>query len=64
LAPCDFFLFSYKEKLEGASFDDGDQLLQAIDAMFHSIEKVTVFQTWRGKLAESLVASGGLQTKA
>jgi hypothetical protein len=57
LAPCDFFLFGDKEKLEGASFDDGDQLLQAF-------EKLHLFQMWREKLAESFVASGDLQTKA
>jgi hypothetical protein len=40
LAPCDFYLFGYiKGRLAGASFEDLAQLLQAIDAIFQSIEK-------------------------
>jgi histone-lysine N-methyltransferase SETMAR len=40
LAPCDFYLFGYiKDRLAGASFDGPDRLLQAIDAIFQSIEK-------------------------
>jgi transposase len=50
LAPCDFYIFGYiKGRLVGASFEEPDQLLQAIDEIFQSIEKVTlecVFSEW------------------
>jgi hypothetical protein len=40
LAPCDFYLFWHiKGRLAGASFEEPDQLLQVIDAIFQSIEK-------------------------
>jgi hypothetical protein len=40
LAPCDFYLFgNIKIRLTGASFEEPDQLLQAIDAIFQSIKK-------------------------
>jgi hypothetical protein len=53
LAPCDFYLFGdIKGKFTGASFEEPDQLLQVIDAIFQSIEDATlecVFQEiyWR-----------------
>jgi hypothetical protein len=41
LALCDFYLFGYtKGRLAGASFEEPDQLLQAIDAIVESIEKL------------------------
>jgi transposase len=40
LALCEFYLFGYiKWRLASASFEEPDQLLQAIDATFQSIEK-------------------------
>jgi histone-lysine N-methyltransferase SETMAR len=40
LAPCDFYLFGYiKGRLADASFEEPDQLLQAIDGILQSIEK-------------------------
>jgi hypothetical protein len=40
LAPCDFYLFGYiKGRLAGASLEEPDQPLQAIDGIFQSIEK-------------------------
>jgi transposase len=63
LALCDFCLFGYiKGRLAGASFQRPDQLLQAIDAIFQSIEKATlkrVFQEWMDRLAQCYVAVGG-----
>jgi hypothetical protein len=64
LVPCDFYLFGYiKGRLADASFEEPDQLLQAIDAIFQSIEKVTlerVFQEWMDRLVQYCVAVGGL----
>jgi hypothetical protein len=64
LAPCDFHLFGYiKGSFVGASFEEPDQLLQAIAAIFHSIEKATlerVFQEWIDRLAQCCVAAGDL----
>jgi transposase len=64
LAPCDFYLFGYIEgRLTGASFEDPDQLLQAIDAIIQSPEKTTmesVFQEWTGRLVQCCVPVGGL----
>jgi transposase len=64
LAPCDFYLFGYiKDRLADASFEELDQLLQAIDAIFQSIDKATlerVFQEWMYRLAQCCVAVGGL----
>jgi transposase len=64
LAPCDFYLCAYiKSRLAGASFEEPDQLLQAIDAIFQSIKKTTlerVFQEWVDRLAQCGVAVGGL----
>jgi histone-lysine N-methyltransferase SETMAR len=40
LAPCDFYLFEcMKGRLADAPFEEPDQLLQAIDTIFQSIEK-------------------------
>jgi hypothetical protein len=64
LAPCNFYLFGHtKGRLAGASFDEPDQLLRAIDAIFGSIEKVTlerVFQEWIDRLAQCYMAIGGI----
>jgi transposase len=64
LAPCEFHLCWYiKDRLAGASFKEPNQLLQAIDAMFQSIERVTLecmFQEWIDKLAQCCVAVGDL----
>jgi hypothetical protein len=41
-------LFGYiKGRLAGASFEDPDQLLQAIDAIFQSVEKATLERLFR-----------------
>jgi hypothetical protein len=54
------FEFGYiKGRLAGASFEDPDQPLQVIDAIFQSIENATlecVFQEWMGRLAQCCVA--------
>jgi transposase len=43
LALCDFYLFeSLKGRLAGTSFEEPDQLLQAIGAIVQSIEKATL----------------------
>jgi hypothetical protein len=64
LAPCDFYPFGYiKSRLAGASFEKPDQLLQAIDAIFQSIERATlerVFQEWMDRLTQCCVAVGDL----
>jgi hypothetical protein len=64
LAPCDFEVFGYiKGRPTGASFEYPGQLLQAIDAVFQSIEKSTlerVFQEWMDRLVQWCVAVGGL----
>jgi hypothetical protein len=56
LAPGDFYLFGYiKVRLVGASFEEPDQLLHAIDAIVQSTEKVTlgrVFHEWMDRLSE------------
>jgi transposase len=40
LASCNFYLFGHiKGRLAGASFEEPDQLLQAIDAIFQSLKK-------------------------
>jgi hypothetical protein len=40
LAPCDFYLFGYiKGRLADASFEEPDQPLQAIDAVFSPLKK-------------------------
>jgi histone-lysine N-methyltransferase SETMAR len=61
LAPCDFYRFGYtKGRIAGASFEEPDQRLQAIDVIFQSVEKVTlerVFQEWMDRLAQYCVAS-------
>jgi histone-lysine N-methyltransferase SETMAR len=65
LAPCDFYRFGYiKGRLTGASPEEPDQLLQAIDAVLPSIENATlerVFQEWMDRLAQCCVAVGGLR---
>jgi transposase len=64
LEPCDFDFFGYvKGRLAGASFEDPDQLLHAIDAIFQSIEKATLertFREWTDRLAHGCVAVGDL----
>jgi transposase len=64
LTLCDFYFFGYiKDRLAGASFEELDQLFQAIDAIFQSIEKATlerVFQEWRDRLAQCYASVGGL----
>jgi histone-lysine N-methyltransferase SETMAR len=64
LAPCDFYLFEYlKGRLADASFEEPDQLLQEIDAIFQSLEKATlerVFQEWMDRLAQCRVVLGSL----
>jgi hypothetical protein len=64
LARCDFCLFGdVKGKIAGASFEEPDQVLQAIDAIFQYIEKAPlerVFQEWMDRLAQCCVAVGGL----
>jgi hypothetical protein len=64
LAPCDSFLFGYiKDRLKGQSFDDGKELLRAIDVIFQSIEKETlesVFENWEERLDECVKAKGAL----
>jgi hypothetical protein len=56
--------FGYiKGRLAGASFEGPDQLLQAIDAIFQSIEKTTlvrVFQECRDRLVQCCMAVNGL----
>jgi hypothetical protein len=43
LAPCNFSLFgSVKGRLASASFEEPDQPLQTIDAIFQLIEKATL----------------------
>jgi histone-lysine N-methyltransferase SETMAR len=63
LAPCDFYVFGYiKDRLAGASSEEPDQLLQAIDAIFQSIKKSTVecvSQKWMDRLAQCCMAVGG-----
>jgi histone-lysine N-methyltransferase SETMAR len=63
LTPCDFYLFGcIKGRLAGASFEEPDQLLQAIDAIFQSIEKATLermFQERIDRLAQCCVAVDG-----
>jgi histone-lysine N-methyltransferase SETMAR len=53
LAPSDFYLFGYvKRCLAGLSFEDAHQLLAAIEAVLHGIEKVTLqalFLEWMGR---------------
>jgi hypothetical protein len=60
LSPCDFYLYGYiKGRATGASFEEPDQVLQAIDAIFQSIGKATlerVFQEWMDRLAQGRVA--------
>jgi hypothetical protein len=55
-------LFGYiKGRFAGASFEEPDQLLRAIDAIFQSIENATlehVFQEWMDRLAQCCVAVG------
>jgi hypothetical protein len=64
LTTCDFSLFRYiKGRLAGASFEEPDQPLQAIDAIFQSLEKAPleyVFQEWIDRRAQCCVAVGGL----
>jgi transposase len=64
LAPCDFDLFGHiKSRVAGASFVEPDQLFQAIDVIFQSIEKLRlehVFQEWIDRLVQCCVAVGGL----
>jgi transposase len=64
LAPRHFYLFGYiKVRLAGTSFEEPDQLLQAIDAIVQSIEKATfgsVFQDWMDRLAQYSVTVGCL----
>jgi hypothetical protein len=51
-----------KGRFAGASFEEPDQPLQAIDAIFQSIEEVTlerVFQEWMGRLVQCCVVAGG-----
>jgi histone-lysine N-methyltransferase SETMAR len=51
LAPCEFYLFRYiKSRLAGASFKDPDQLLQAIDVIFQSVEKATLERVFRERM--------------
>jgi hypothetical protein len=48
LAPGDLYLFGYiKGRLAGASFEQADQLLQAIDAIFQSMENATLEQVFQ-----------------
>jgi hypothetical protein len=52
-----------KGRLADASFEEPDQPLQVIDAIFPSIEETTledVFQEWMDRLAQYCVAVGGL----
>jgi hypothetical protein len=52
-----------KDRLAGASFEEPDQLLQAIDAIFQSVEKAAwerTFQEWMDRLAQCCVVAGGL----
>jgi hypothetical protein len=52
-----------KGRLAGASFEEPDQLLQAIDVIFQSLENATlehVFQEWMDRLAQCCVAVNGL----
>jgi hypothetical protein len=47
----------------GASFEEPNQLLQAIDAIFQSIEKAASerrFQEWMDRLTHCCVSVGGL----
>jgi hypothetical protein len=64
LAPCNFYLFAYiKTRLAGILFEEPDQLLQAIDAIFQSIENATLkraFQDWMDRLAQCCMVVGGL----
>jgi transposase len=50
LAPCNFYVFAHlKRRLTSASVEEPDQLLQAIEAIFQSIERATlerVFHEW------------------
>jgi hypothetical protein len=54
LAPSNFYLFRYiKRCLAGLSFEDADQLLEAVEGALQSIEKVTlqaVFLEWMDRL--------------
>jgi hypothetical protein len=54
VALCDFSPFGcIKGRLASASFEEPDQLLKAIDALFQFIEKATlehVFQEWMDRL--------------
>jgi hypothetical protein len=63
LAPWDFYLFGYvKGRLACASFEEPDQLLQAIDAIFQCVERTTlehVFQEWMDRLSQCCVAVSG-----
>jgi hypothetical protein len=56
--------FGYiKSRLAGGLFEEPDQPLQAIDAIFPSIEGATlerVFQKWMDRLAQYCVADGDL----
>jgi hypothetical protein len=56
--------FGYiKGRLAGASFEELDQPLQAIDAIFQSIEKAVlerVCQEWMDRLTQCCVAVAGL----
>jgi hypothetical protein len=43
LAPSDFYLFGYvKRCFVGVPFEDGDQLLAAVEGVLEGIEKVTL----------------------
>jgi transposase len=64
LAPCDFYLFGYiKGQLRGQSFDDGESLLRAIEAIFQSIPRhilESVFTNWEKRLKKCFKAHGGI----
>jgi hypothetical protein len=64
LAPCNFYLFGHiKGRLAGASFEESNQLLHAIDVIFQSIGQASlerVFQEWMDRLVQYCLAFGGL----
>jgi hypothetical protein len=61
-APLDFYLFGYvKRCLERLSFENGDELLHAVQPVLAGIEKVTlqgVFLEWMNRVRKCISPNG------
>jgi hypothetical protein len=62
LAPSDFYLFAYaKRSLAGLSFENADELLEAVQGVLECIEKDTfraVFLEWMDRLRKGIATIG------